>query len=170
MLADLARFFEEQGTRFGLVGGLALHVHGITRATTDVDLLLEDSAREATLAHLASLGYETLHASAGFSNHVHPDARLGRVDCIYVDPHTAGLLFARARQAPLFGRTFLVPSAEHLAAMKAQAMKDDPARRLRDLADVADLLALPGVDAAEIRGYLKKHGLLELLDALAKPR
>lgn len=165
MLGDLARFFEERGLRFGLAGGLALHAHGITRATTDVDILVEDAAKPATLAHLASQGYSTLYLSDGFSNHVHRDARFGRVDCIYLDPRTASLVFARARPVTLYGRTFLAPAAEHLAAMKAQAIKDDPRRELRDLADVLDLLALPGVDAAEIRGYFEKRGLLEFFDA-----
>ncbi len=170
MLADLAQFFEGQHARFGLAGGLALHAHGITRATVDLDILVEDVARRATLAHLASLGYETLHVSDGFSNHLHPEPRRGRVDCIYLDGHTAGLVFARARPVTLFGRALLAPSAEHLAAMKAQAIKDDPRRTLRDLVDVEALLALPGVDAEEIRGYFQKRGLLELLDGLTQRR
>lgn len=166
VLADLAQFYEERGARFGLAGGLALHAHGITRATTDVDILVEDAAKPSTLLHLASQGYSALYVSEGFSNHLHRDARHGRIDCIYLDPHTANLLFTRARPVALFGRTFLVPAAEHLAAMKAQAIKDDPRRKLRDMADVLELLALPGVDAVEIRSYFEKRGLQELFDAL----
>ncbi|MFL5416881.1 MAG: nucleotidyl transferase AbiEii/AbiGii toxin family protein, partial [Myxococcales bacterium] len=39
-----------------------------------------------------------------------------------------------------------VPRPEYLAAMKAQAIKEAPSRTARDLADVAALLRLPGID------------------------
>jgi hypothetical protein len=45
--------------------------------------------------------------------------------------------------------------------MKVQAMKNDPSRKLADMADVQSLLRLPGVDAAEVRGYFERAGLSE---------
>jgi hypothetical protein len=42
------------------------------------------------------------------------------------------------------GTTLLVPRPEHLAAMKVQAMKNDPSRTFQDLADIQALLSLPG--------------------------
>jgi hypothetical protein len=62
-----------------------------------------------------------------------------------------------------------VPRPEHLAAMKVQAMKNDPRRRLRELADIQFLLGLPGVDAREIRGYFERAGLLDRYDELDRP-
>jgi hypothetical protein len=54
-----------------------------------------------------------------------------------------------------------VPRAEHLAAMKVHAMKNDPSRTLQEMADIQFLLRLPGVDIEEIRGYFERSGLLE---------
>jgi len=49
--------------------------------------------------------------------------------------------------------------AEHLAAMKIFAIKNDPTRKLAELGDIRFLLAVPGVDRDEIRGHFEKHGL-----------
>ena len=168
VLADLVRFLDERGLRVALAGAIAMHAHGLSRATSALDLVVEDAARPLLLPHLAALGYECLHDSEGFCNHLHPDPRLGRVDLIYVDGPTAALFFGQAARERLFaGVETLVPRAEHLAAMKVQAIKDDPARALRDLADIRYLLHLPGVDREQIRRYFERAGLEGRYDELA---
>lgn len=79
----------------------------------------------------------------------------------------AGYLGARAllQAGP---RALPVPRPEHLVAMKVHAMKNDPALTLQDLADVRFLLALPGVDRDEVRGYFERAGLGDRLDALER--
>ena len=59
-----------------------------------------------------------------------------------------------------------VQSFNHLAAMKAYSIKNDPKRTLRELANIRVLLDAPGVDRAEINGYFVRYGLEELLDRL----
>jgi hypothetical protein len=113
------------------------------------------------VAFLESVGYETLHRSAGYSNHVHPLADLGRVDFIYVSGETARLLLSAGTTLRLGEHRVPVPRAEHLAAMKVHAMKNDPSRTLQEMADIQFLLRLPGVDIEEIRGYFERSGLLE---------
>ena len=55
------------------------------------------SAAQAPLVDfLEALGYETLHVSAGYSNHQHADADWGGVDVIYVDEETAARSFPPA--------------------------------------------------------------------------
>ncbi len=97
---------------------------------------------------------------------VHTDAALGRLDFVYVAAETSRRLFAGCREGVFGGRTVRVPRPEHLAAMKVQAMKNDPDRRLQDLADVRFLLSVPGVDRQEVRGYFERAGLLRDYDEL----
>ena len=52
--------------------------------------------------------------------------------------------------------------------MKVQAIRDDPSRRFKDLADIQFLLGLPGVDEAEIRRYFELHHLLGSFDELKR--
>lgn len=168
-LTDVGRFLDAHDVRHGVGGALALKALGLTRATSDVDFIVEAKGRDALLGFLDGLGYERLHASSGYSNHLHPDAALGRLDFIYVDERTSEVLFGAARRVALFpGIEALVPRPEHLAAMKVLAMKNDPSRSFGELADLQFILGLPGVDREEIRGYFEKHGLLERYDEIER--
>lgn len=159
-LVDIGAFLDESGHPWALVGALALSAYGIARTTVDLDLLTETEAQETLVAFLAELGYETLHRSRGYSNHLHPDAGRGRVDVLYVGRDTRERLFASARRLPgPEGTEILVPKPEHLVAMKVQAMKNDPSRTFQDLADIRQLLTLPGINPEEVRGYFEKHDL-----------
>lgn len=160
VLEALDDYFCREGARYAVVGAFALHAYGLTRATADPDLVADARVQSGLVAFLQGLGYETLHLSAGYSNHVHPLGAMGRVDLVYVSGATAEELFAGSRRLlSLKGRTFPVPRPEHLAAMKAFAVWNAPERALQDLADVEHLLALPGVDRDEVRGYFEKYGL-----------
>ena len=171
VIAEVTRFLSQRGIRHGVAGAVALHAYGLTRATRDLDLVVEETGREAILSHLASLGYELLQSSEGFSNHLHADRRWGRLDFIYVDASTAKVLFGAAKELEVFpGARLPVPSPEHLIAMKVQAIKNDPTRALQDLADIQALLALPAVDEEKVRGYFLKHGLADRFEALQRDR
>jgi hypothetical protein len=100
---------------------------------------------------------------------VHPLAKLGRIDFIYVEGETADIILSEAR--PLFlidDLSVPVVRAEHLIALKVFAMKNDPERVFREMADLQFLLRLPGLDVEEIRGYFEKYGQMEKYDELTK--
>ena len=165
----IAGFLEGERTRFALAGAFALHAYGLSRATVDIDFVVEAAVRERLVAFLESIGYETLHASAGYSNHSHPDPSMGRVDFIYIAGETSRLLFATRGVTLRFGRHELpVPRAEHLVAMKVHAMKNDPGRALQEMADIRFLLQLPGLDEEEIQGYFVKAGLQDKYDEIKR--
>jgi Nucleotidyl transferase AbiEii toxin, Type IV TA system len=161
VLGRIATHVEAGGHRLVLAGGLAMQALGSGRATQDLDLVTDTEVREGLVGFMESLGYETLYRSLAFSNHVHRDSRLGRVDFIYVDPHTAQRLIGDARSVEWFGQQVLVPSAEHMIAMKVHAVKNDRTRDLRELADIRFLLERDGVDRARVRGYFEAAGLWE---------
>jgi hypothetical protein len=163
----IAGHLDDERHPYALAGALALHAYGQSRATFDLDLLTVSAAQEPLVARLRDLGYETLHASPGYSNHQHTDPDWGGVDLIYVDEQTAGRLFpACALRLRLGRREAPVPRAEHLAAMKVQAMRNDPSRLLQDLADVQYLLRLAATDRAEVGGYFERAGLTQWYDKL----
>jgi len=165
----MAEFFQRSGFRHALAGAFALHAYGLSRGTFDLDFVTQAEAQPDLVTFLESLGYETLHRSAGYSNHLHALADLGRIDVIYVAGETSERLFRDARTMPgTAGRSVLVPRPEHIAAMKVQAMKNDPQRTLRDLDDVRFLLGLPGVSEPEIRGYFERAGLLSRYEEMKR--
>ncbi|MGK2856611.1 MAG: hypothetical protein ACSLFQ_05335 [Thermoanaerobaculia bacterium] len=162
-------FFERERIRYALIGGLAVHAWGRTRPTRDADFAVESEASSGIVTFAESLGFNTAFLSAAFSNHEHPDVAWGHVDFMYLSGHTADSVFSNAVPKELLpGRPLPVASPEHLAMMKALAMKNFPHRALYEGDDVRVLLHVPGVDRAAIREYFERHGLLELFDAIEK--
>lgn len=162
-------FLEGEGHPFAVAGALGLHAHGVTRATVDLDLVTAREAQQALVDFLERAGYETLYRSQGYSNHVHGDPALGRVDVIYVNGETSRRLLGSCRTyLSVAGRRLPAPRPEHLIAMKVQAIKNDPRRAFKDLADIQALMRLPGIDEAEVRGYFERAGLEERFDELKR--
>jgi hypothetical protein len=85
-----------------------------------------------------------------------------------VSGDTSRRIFEGCREFLLNDRRIRVPRAEHLAAMKVQAMKNDPSREFQDMADIRFLLTLPDVDHQEIRGYFERAGLRERYEEIAR--
>lgn len=165
----IAGFLDREGVPFALAGAFALHAYGLSRATSDLDLVTDSGVRERLVVFLESLGYETLHVSSGYSNHLHSDPAFGRVDFIYVGGETSRRLFAAHGATLRLGdRELSVPRAEHLVAMKVHAMKNDPERALQEMADIRFLVRAPGVDLDEVRGYFEKAGLLDKYDEITR--
>jgi hypothetical protein len=161
-LEELKDFLDARQYRWALIGGVALAVYGLARTTLDLDLAVDFNAQEDLVGFMESSGFQTLHRSAAYSNHLHKDPTRGRVDFLYVRGTTRDRLFAEAepRTGP---RGILTPVAkpEHLIAMKVLAIKSDPGRTFQDLADIRFLTSLPGVDHEEIRRQFERHGLLD---------
>lgn len=171
VLRTFANFFEKQEIRYAVIGGLAVYAWGRLRPTRDADFAVDGSNQDRIIAFAESLGYETLQVTAAFSNHVHTDQALGRVDFMFLDPATADKVFGAAvGKVIVDGVMSNVASPEHLAMMKALAMKNFPHRALFEGEDVRTLLNVPGMDREAVRDYYQRHGLLELFDAIEKTR
>ena len=161
-IQTIGSFLTEADFPFAVIGGVALAAYGNPRMTLDLDLVTHADAQDAAVSFMTSRGFETLHRSAGYSNHLHADRALGRVDFMYVRGETAKRLFGELRTliGP-GGRAIAVPRPEHLIAMKVLAIKDAPERMWQDMADIAFLVRLDGVDRDEVRGHFERHQLGE---------
>lgn len=170
VLRLLSGFFEEASLDWGVIGGLAMAVYGVGRTTLDVDIVVDGEHQDRLIAFLESQGYRTLYRSTGYSNHLHSDPDLGRVDVVYLRGDTSRRVLSALTVRPgPGGAPIPVPRPEHVAAMKAFAIKNDPRRSARELADIRELLGAPGVDRAEVREYLARYGLEHLLERLEGP-
>jgi hypothetical protein len=169
VLETIATFLHEKGQPYAVIGGVALAAYGLSRTTLDLDLALDAASQDDVVRFLESLGYETIHRTTGYSNHLHPNPLWGRVDFLYVRGETSRALFEGCRTYPGPGGLEVpLPDPEHLAAMKALAIKNDPGRALQDMADVRFLIQLPEVDRRTVRAYFERHGLEEQFDEIDK--
>ena len=158
----LIDFFERERIDYALIGAFALKAYGYTRATQDVDFIARQKDQKKIIANLESLGFETFYSSTGYSNHLHPLSGLGRIDFVYVKGDTAESIFKEAVRILLFDNlTVPVVRPEHIVALKVFAMKNDPDRALREMADIKELLSLPEINLQEVREYFEKYGQME---------
>src|SRR3989338_1155430 len=134
---ELLQRFKEQNIRFALIGCFALHVAGFTRATKDIDFLIEADDLGKIKSIMAKLGYELTHESPEFSNYWHPMAPLGRVDYLHAHRQYARKMLARAKKHRVmenFEVPVLIP--EDMIGLKVQSMVNNPKRHALDMADI----------------------------------
>lgn len=149
--------FQAKNIRYVLVGGLAVLLHGIDRLTADIDLVVDLSPEQASVAveTLIALGYianapvdARQFADAGVRKRWQlesgmlvlsfwdPKNRFPTVDLFAEYPMDFESLFAAAVLMPLAGTVVRVAGVDHLIAIKRAAgrPKDlDDANRLADL-------------------------------------
>ncbi|MBA8884423.1 nucleotidyl transferase AbiEii/AbiGii toxin family protein [Dokdonella fugitiva] len=156
--------FAECETPPALIGGLALAVHQVVRATRDVDFLVDAQDADHVHAILLGLGYRCVHRSEDAANYVRGDEGL---DVIVARRPIARRLLAEASERATALGPLRVVSAEGLIGFKLQALVNDPART-RDLDDIRALLrAHRGrLKISEVREYFALFDRKALLDEL----
>ena len=143
-----------------LIGGLALGGHGIHRATMDVDLLIEGSAKEQAKKALQRNGFkleaetdETLHFSG-----------YGNLDLLLANRTPSREMLKRAGTMVVAEVKCVEP--EDIIGLKIQAYSNDKNRTFQDKADIASLIEkYENLDWDRIRSYAE---LFDEWDALKK--
>jgi hypothetical protein len=146
-LQDVFRSFQQHDLKYVVIGGIASILHGVPRATFDLDILIEatpDNAQRLLDALMeAGLGTAALTSTGDvLANEITVFKDRVRVD---VQTSTPGLRFAdawsRRKTVAYRGQDFFILSKEDLIRSKRAAGKPV------DLEDVR-LLELPGQDDA----------------------
>lgn len=163
----MLEFFVSRRVDYVLIGGVAMHTYGLGRATQDVDFAVNGADQEMIIGHLEAIGFTTVQRSSGFSNHAHELDGV-RVDFLYVTGPTAAELFANAQvTSDLHMPAVRVASAEHMVAMKVFACRNDPSRKLRDLADIRELIVRGYLHRDAARLYFERYGQMALWPLVA---
>jgi len=86
-LRALTAAFDANGVAYALCGGLAMAVHGLTRATVDIDLLIPEESLGAAESAARELGYTIAAAPMSFAGGTIQIRRISKLD-----PETRDLL------------------------------------------------------------------------------
>ena len=168
---ELLERFREQNIRFALIGGFALHIAGFTRATDDVDFLIEAKDLGKVKDIMMRLGYELTHESQEFSNYWHPLAALGCVDYLHAHREYTRKMLSRAQKHKIL-INFEVPVliAEDIIGLKIQSIVNNPERYALDMADIEYLIRKnPGkLDLNAVKEYFELFNRGNELDDLLK--
>jgi hypothetical protein len=75
---------------------------------------------------------------------------------------TAETIFNETAKLLVLGNlTLPVVKPEHIVALKVFAMKNDPERALREMADIKELLNLLEINLQKVQKYFEKYGQME---------
>jgi hypothetical protein len=151
------------GVDHALIGGMALSLWGLNRATGDVDFIVEASQREFAEIALRNIGF-TVFAS---TQEVLQLQGAGKVDILFAQRPLSRKMLADAKILPNMGLKYLL--AEDLIGLKIQAYKNDSRRELQDKADIQNLMRKnPDLDFDRIKQYADLFGEWETLQQLRK--
>lgn len=142
-LLRLAENLDREHIPYAVVGGMALIAHGYERFTSDVDILMTKDSLERFHSDLVGRGYTLAFTGA---RKAFRDTESGvRIEVLTTGEYPGdGLPKAIAFPDPLHAFTeaegFRVISLEKLIELKLASGLSAPHRKLRDLADVQDLI------------------------------
>ena len=83
VLEKLVSAFDKMDVRYALMGGLALGVWGVPRATVDIDFLIRRDDLEKVDRIMHDLGYECRHRSENVTQNISPLNLYGEVDFLH---------------------------------------------------------------------------------------
>jgi len=136
---NLVKALNDRGIDYAVVGALALAIHGVPRATTDIDLLVRQEDVERILEVVAEFGFTLPAAPMTFSSGLSvqrvtkvQDEDTLMLDLVLVNPHLEEIWKSRTKIGTTNGSVWAL-SREGLIKMKSMS------GRLADLADVERL-------------------------------
>lgn len=157
----------ENGVRHALVGGLALSVHGYTRATVDIDLVIDPAQLPDARKALAELGLLQTDSPLLRFARVAIFRALAIVDdevlifaLLMTDPALWASAIERVLPTEIITATVPVVSAEDLVLLKL--MRNDE----RDRLDIRELVRVTKIDRQYLQRLAETLGLTEMLESV----
>ena len=166
---DICADFRERKIQFGIIGGLALALHGIQRTTSDIDFLILLEETDIAGEVLVQKGYQCVFQNKHVSHYENPDTLLSRLDILHAAKPASRTLLKQLVYIKFLGRDVVpVVSIEGLIGLKVQAFTNDSERMLGDLADIKLLCESAASDEKvlnwkEIESYLSLFRRQDLL-------
>lgn len=124
-----------------LIGGFALNYYKVTRQTVDIDFLITNNDFKKILNLLEEEGYKIGYTQEVFARLKGNKFYLMDLDFMFVDKETLSKIIKDSREISIANQKFIVPSLEHLIALKLHSIKYNPKiRENKDLPDIIDLI------------------------------
>lgn len=175
VLKELVGAMEAKGLHYALIGGFAMSLRGVQRATADLDfiLLLDDLATADTW--LLGHGYQRVFRSENVSHYESADHAWGRIDILHAFRKPSLSMLQRAEAIEVeSGFSIRVARSEDIIGLKVQALSNNPARAESDWHDIRLLVRAAratgsALDWDLIRDYFalfgREHELAALRDS-----
>jgi predicted nucleotidyltransferase len=142
---------EAADIHYALIGGFAMALRGVQRATMDLDFILMLEDMEKADAILRDCGYVCVFKSENVSHYTSENHEWGRIDILHAfRGPTLGML-KRAESLPVLeDLNIKVVQVEDIVGLKVQAIVNNPTREPHDWADIRLILAAAGEQGTPI--------------------
>ena len=153
-----------------LIGGFAINFYNVVRQTTDIDFLITKDDYAKILPVLNEQGYKVTRQNDVFVNLESSNQRLIDLDYMFIDQEVFDKILQDGRQVQVAKGTFIIPSLNHLIALKLHSIKGNPKRELKDLPDIVGLIENNAVDVLSkpFEQLCLKYGNSDLLEKIRK--
>lgn len=141
----LERFYK-YNVRYGLIGGFALGVLGLPRATIDLDFLIHKDDLDKVDRIMKSQGYECVYKSENVSQYVSAIKIFGEIDFLHAFRKISLRMLEHAEEKDIFeGKLKIrVLKPEDIIGLKLQALVNNPPRTEREYLDIESLMEYYG--------------------------
>lgn len=162
---------DEHSVQYALIGGFAMAMRGVQRATLDLDFILALEDLETTDSILKVLSFKRFFHSENVSHYRRQDQNW-RVNLLHAFRKPAMAMLERAERLEIAGGLSLpVAAVEDIIGLKIQAMSNDLSRAEQDWLDIRLLVRAAGqlnqtLDWELIGQYLEIFGKQDLLEDL----
>lgn len=166
LISDITK---EEGVPCVLIGGFAVNFHKYTRQTNDVDILITREDFEKIAHFMTKAGYKEIANTDAFVQFKSTRLSLLDVDFGFVDQDTLTNILKEGKEFQIAKQKFIVPSLNHLLALKLHALKSNFKNRLlKDFQDVVSLIKNNKVNVKNVsfKEMCLKYGTKEIYDRI----
>ena len=172
VLSQIIQKFESEKLEYGLIGGIAIGILGVNRATADLDFLVHHDDMEKVGKIMNDLGYHPVFHNEIFSLYQSGLKAFGNIDFVHAKNETIRKMLADRKNHKIFDDSLEVAviTVEDIIGLKLQAIKNDKSRSGIDESDIVQLLGIHQgkIDITKIRGYAEKLEMTDTMENLMK--
>lgn len=160
--------FKKANIPFILIGGFAVNAYGVSRNTMDVDFLIEEENCKQCVEILEKNHFQVDESRDAFVRLINSEFYPPRLDLMLVSKTTFEKIWPRVEKKKIAGYELMIPSVEHLIALKLHSMKNNANREWKDLPDVIGLIKINHIDVKtkEFLDLCLKFGTEELYNRI----
>ena len=165
----ISAILQDEGVPCVLIGGFAVNYYKVTRQTADIDFLITESDFKKISNLLEKEGYKEEYKQKAFTRLTTNSDYLLDLDFIFVDRETLSKIINKGSEIKIAEQKFIVPSLNHLIALKLHSIKNNPKLRMsKDLPDIIELIKINKVDAKnkDFKDLCIKYGTQELYNEI----
>jgi len=170
VLENLLKRFEKSKVRYALLGGFAMGIWGVPRATVDLDFLVHRDDLDKVHRIMTALGYELDHHTENVSQYASPLKIFGGIDFIHAFRDASLEMLQRAVIKDIYNGAMKVNTLipEDIIGFKLQAVYNNPSREKIDTADIETMIALhyKNLDRKLLKKYFELFQMEDLYKQL----